>query len=100
MQWLIWAAMLLAQNAAFTMVSRARNSSSIIYHGAASIFSNGIYFLNLFVGVDLIQKAENITTARGIITILFYTAFTTLGALMMHALLLRKEDGKMKVGGS
>lgn len=33
------------QNASFTLVSRARNSSSIAYHGGAAVLSNGIWLL-------------------------------------------------------
>lgn len=33
------------QNASFTLVSRARNSKSLWYHGIASVLSNGIWLL-------------------------------------------------------
>lgn len=33
------------QNASFTLVSRARNSNSIMYHTIASVISNGIWLL-------------------------------------------------------
>lgn len=33
------------QNASFTLVSRARNSSSLSYHAIASVLSNGIWLL-------------------------------------------------------
>jgi hypothetical protein len=32
------------QNASFTLVSRARNSKSLLFHAIASVFSNGIWF--------------------------------------------------------
>lgn len=35
----------IAQNASFTLVSRARNSNSILFHGLASVASNGIWLL-------------------------------------------------------
>ena len=35
----------MAQNIAFTMVSRARNRSSGVYHIICSVVSNGIFFL-------------------------------------------------------
>jgi hypothetical protein len=37
--------MVILQNASFTLVSRARNSSSLWYHGIASFLSNGIWLL-------------------------------------------------------
>lgn len=33
------------QNASFTLVSRARNSNSIVFHTIASVLSNGIWLL-------------------------------------------------------
>jgi hypothetical protein len=33
------------QNGSFTLVSRARNSGSLVYNGLASIASNGIWYL-------------------------------------------------------
>lgn len=38
-----------AQNIAFTLVSRSRNRSSILYHVVASVFSNGVWFLTFRV---------------------------------------------------
>ena len=35
------------QNVSFTMVSRARNRSSMYYHASCSVFSNGIWFLTM-----------------------------------------------------
>lgn len=98
MTWLIWAILLLAQNAAFTANSRARNSGSILYSGVASIFSNGIWMLNQVVVVDLLVKAlasRDWSLIAG--TALFYTAFTTIGTIGMHWLLMKKiERGNMK----
>ncbi len=37
--------LVILQNASFTLLSRARNSKSLTYHGLASIFSNGIWLL-------------------------------------------------------
>jgi hypothetical protein len=37
--------LVILQNASFTLVSRARNSNSILYHTIASVFSNGIWLL-------------------------------------------------------
>lgn len=37
--------LVILQNASFTLVSRARNSKSIMYHGIASVLSNGIWLL-------------------------------------------------------
>ena len=37
--------LVILQNASFTLVSRARNSNSILYHTIASVMSNGIWLL-------------------------------------------------------
>ena len=37
--------LVILQNASFTLVSRARNSNSILYHTIASVLSNGIWLL-------------------------------------------------------
>lgn len=37
--------LVILQNASFTLVSRARNSKSILYHGIASVLSNGVWLL-------------------------------------------------------
>jgi hypothetical protein len=44
MNLILWFLLLVLQNAAFTWVSRARNSGSIGYHAIAAVFSNGIPF--------------------------------------------------------
>lgn len=100
MTWVLWAISLLIQNAAFTWVSRARNSGSVRYHGVAAVCSNGIWWVNQFVTVGLMYKAitsHNIKLAVG--AGLFYTLFTTIGSVTMHWLLLKYvEKGKRKVG--
>lgn len=37
--------LVILQNASFTLVSRARNSNSLLYHAIASVLSNGIWLL-------------------------------------------------------
>jgi hypothetical protein len=98
--WIIWAAMLLVQNASFTWVSRARNSSSVAYHGVASIFSNGIWFISLMFAVDKIKDARASHSAWLLVaTAVFYTIFTVIGSISAHHFLMTKvEKGKRKVG--
>jgi hypothetical protein len=99
MTWVLWGILLLAQNASFTAVSRARNSGSVKYHILAGLFSNGVWIANMFVIFDQIERAKqshNVLLITG--TIAFYTALTLTGSVLMHYWLLRKEKGKMKVG--
>jgi uncharacterized membrane-anchored protein YhcB (DUF1043 family) len=46
----------IVQNASFTLVSRARNSGSLLYNGAASVLSNGIWLL---VMVYVVREIES-----------------------------------------
>jgi hypothetical protein len=100
-QWAIWAVMLLIQNASFTWVSRARNSSSLAYHALASVCSNGVWFLNLGVAVNKVNEAWAADSLlQLVLTAGFYTTFTVIGSVGMHHLLMTKvERGKRRVGG-
>jgi len=64
------------QNASFTLVSRARNSNSILFHGFASVLSNGIWFI---VVRQVIQ--DNLDTLYLGIT---YTIAAVIGSIGMH----------------
>lgn len=95
--WVLWAGLLVAQNAAFTWVSRARNSGSVPYHALAAIFSNGIWILSMFLVVDKLREAQGLVEIATIAT--FYTAFTVAGSVGMHWLSMTYlEKGKRRVG--
>jgi hypothetical protein len=100
MTWLLWAVLLIVQNFSFTMVSRARNSGSILYHGIAAIFSNGVWFASMFIIVDSINHAiKDASLARALLLGLFYTACTVAGSLSSHYILMRwVEKGRRKIG--
>lgn len=96
--WITWGLALIAQNAAFTWVSRARNSGSLAYHGFAAIFSNGIWIISMFFIVDQLARAKGDVKLM-IVTGLFYTACTVCGSVLMHYVSMRwLEKGKRKVG--
>lgn len=90
MTWFIWAVMLIAQNGCGTWTSRARNSSSIPYHALASFFGNGVYFANLFIGVDKISTAAGPWEIA--LTVAFYATFTMLGSIASHYLLMHHVE--------
>lgn len=94
MTWLIWAIVLLMQNASFTLVSRARNSASIPYHAIASVLSNGIWFVSQFFVIGIITRAQHESTLA-IIAGLFYVLLTTISAVGMHWFLMRKVEGRI-----
>ena len=64
------------QNASFTLVSRARNSNSLVFHAIASVFSNGIWF----VVVRQVTKQDPNTWLLGIV----YVAGTVTGSVAMY----------------
>src|SRR6266568_5615574 len=101
-KWLVWPLILLAQNFAFTFVSRARSSASLMRHAKASLMSNGIWivsqvlllgpmfeYLNGKHGIGLQMLAEAV-----------YTVSTMSGSLYAHYHALKTEKGKSAVGAS
>lgn len=100
--WLLWGAILIAQNFAFTFVSRARNSGSLRRHLIASVFSNGIWFLSqMFIFSRMFaMMTGRFGTWAAIGTGAYYTVFTILGSLAAHHFALKTEKGKTAVGSS
>lgn len=100
MTWLLWALLLLAQNASFTWVSRARNSASLGYHALASVCSNGIFIAGQFLIFDKfteVRQSGDALLLAGVIA--YYTVFTVIGSVGMHSFLMRHvEHGKLRVG--
>jgi len=99
--WVVWAIVLLAQNFAFTFVSRARNSGSLKRHMIASVFSNGVWFVSQLI---IFSQMFAIMTGKygipmAVFTSIYYTAFTMLGSLLAHYYSLRSEKGTSRVGG-
>lgn len=98
MSMFFWALLLILQNAAFTWVSRARNSGSLAYHALASVFSNGIWFVSQFILIAVVIKPgmpmNEIAVAAAV-----YIASTVTGSLLMHWVSMKYlEKGKRKVG--
>lgn len=64
------------QNASFTLVSRARNSDSILFHALSAILSNGIWF----VVVRFVTQKDINTVLLGVT----YTTAAVIGSISMH----------------
>jgi hypothetical protein len=100
--WLIWALNLLAQNFAFTFVSRARNSGSLKRHIIAAVCSNGIWMLQFQILIGPMMDYLNgkhgwlMQIAVGV----FYTVFTVAGSVAAHYWALKTERGKGAVGAN
>lgn len=94
----LWALFLVVQNAAFTWVSRARNSGSYGYHAVASVCSNGVWFVTNLILITLVTY-EGVTKAELIKLGLIYVTATTTGSVIMHWVSINYlEKGKRKVG--
>lgn len=80
--------LVILQNASFTLVSRARNSSSLMYHGIASVFSNGIWLLVIREVVTNFDRWELMIT---------YLVGSVIGSLSMHYVAMKYfEKPKIK----
>ena len=76
------------QNASFTLVSRARNSNSLVYHTIASVLSNGIWLL---VIRNVVTNFENVTL------MLTYLIGSVIGSISMHYIAMKYfEKPKVK----
>ena len=76
------------QNASFTLVSRARNSSSIPYHAGAAVLSNGIWLLVIRQVVLNLDKWYLMTA---------YLIGSVIGSILMHHIAMKYlEKGKRK----
>lgn len=78
-------ALTILQNASFTLVSRARNSNSILYHTIASVLSNGIWLL---VIRNVVTNLNNVTL---MITYLFGSV---IGGVAMHYVAMKYFEKK------
>lgn len=73
------------QNASFTLVSRARNSNSILYNAIASILSNGIWLLVL----------KNVITNFDKPSLMFAYVFgSVIGSTAMHYIVMKYFEKK------
>lgn len=98
--YVVWALLLVVQNASFTMVSRARNSGSDLYHGIAAVFSNGIWFAATFITFERIWTVlKTADVGLGLMVGAIYVAATVTGSVLMGWFLRNYvETGKRKVG--
>lgn len=89
------------QNAAFTAVSRSRNSADVRYHAWCSIWSNGVWFLTqLLIWTSVWRAIEHGEWSLIAAAAVVYVAATTGGSCWMMARMLKSEKGKRRVGAS
>lgn len=77
---IIMFSLVVLQNASFTLISRARNSKSILYHGIASVLSNGIWLLVIRQVVIHLDQVDLMIT---------YLVASVLGSIGMHYIAMR-----------
>ena len=100
MRWLIWGFLLVANNAAGTMTSRARNSASYGYHGFAAMLNHACWYLVnfIFVGVA-VDIGRNYDWQQALLVWLFYTFCSSVGSITMHYISINYlEKGNRRVG--
>jgi uncharacterized membrane protein len=87
------------QNAAFTAVSRSRNSADVCYHRRCAWASNGVWFT---IQVGLFGILWQALTTGSILKIALvgvtYVLSTTEGSCFMMSRMLKREEGKRQVG--
>lgn len=72
--------LVICQNASFTLVSRARNSKSILYHTLAAIGSNGTW---------LLVFREMVTEVGSPASMITYLVASVIGSILMHYVAMR-----------
>jgi flagellar biosynthesis component FlhA len=98
MSLVFWFLLLVVQNAAFTWVSRARNSGSYGYHAIASVFSNGVFFVSQFILIGL-AVTPGMSPRQIAVLAAVYISGTCAGSILMHWISINwLEKGKRKVG--
>lgn len=77
----------LLQNASFTLVSRARNSKSFLFHTIASVLSNGIWLLVI---------RQVVTHLDSVAFQLTYLVAAVCGSVLMHFISMNYLEKKIK----
>lgn len=80
--------LVILQNASFTLVSRARNSPSRLYHTVASVLSNGIWLL---VIRQVVMNLDNW------VLMVTYLVGAVIGSISMHYIAMRYFEKKKEV---
>ncbi len=77
----------LLQNAGFTLVSRARNTTSLVFHSLAAVLSNGVYLLVL---------RQVVTHLDSVAMMLTYLIASVSGSVMMHYISMHHLESRLK----
>jgi hypothetical protein len=83
----LWGLFILAQQAGFTMVSRARNSTNLWYSGTSAAISNGLYYVQSFF---LVKSYEG-STSMMIFGFVYYIVMNVIGGVLSHKYVMKFE---------
>jgi hypothetical protein len=84
--WLIWAVLLVLQQATQTWTVRVRNTDRLGESTIASVCSNGVWIVSLSLAVSKIADGTSL-----LIVAPFYMFFCVVGSVWMHWALLRRD---------
>ena len=79
--------LVILQNASFTLVSRARQSDSLLFHGLAAVLSNGIWLLVIRQVVLNFDRWDLMTT---------YVVAAVIGSVGMHHISMNHIENRFK----
>lgn len=97
MLWL-WALLIMVQDAAATLLTRATTSNSPLFHAVTSAIYNSIWFASLFILVGPIYHQVN-SLDRGVEIGAIYVVANLIGGVPMHFISMRwLEKGKRRIG--
>lgn len=92
-------AVAVVQNAAFTAVSRSRNSGDIWHHAKWAVASNGVWFVaQILIWGSIWRAIERAQYWQIGVAGVVYVAATVIGSVSMMAHMLRTERGARRVG--
>lgn len=75
------------QNASFTLTSRARNSKSVMFHGLASVASNGVWLLVI---------RQIVTHLDSWVLMATYLLGSVIGSVAMHHVSMKYLETRIK----
>lgn len=93
-----WFIILVLQAMGFTLVSRARNSGSVMYHGIVSVISNSVWFVSQLFLVSFMTKPDMPMSTLALYCAVYVSGNTVGSTLMHYAAIKWFEKGKRKVG--
>ena len=81
--WIVWAFVLIVQQLAHGLSSRAKNRDNYTYNILASVLSNGVWICsNFFIVGSVLDVIKSGNVRLAVFTVAFYTFFAVLGSVL------------------